>query len=70
MTLVNVFYTVVDFLTRDSSEMMGYINSVVVQGKYSLGAAASWFYTVIVLLSLMLVFLIVKKIINTKNESY
>lgn len=63
MILVNVVYSVVDFLTRTDNTVMNYINDIMTSMDYGVGSAMAWVYFLVVLLVVGIVtFFISRKI--------
>ena len=62
MLLVNVFYTIIDYLTRDNNTLMNYINDISFdQGHYGYGAAMAWLYFLVVAVILAVLVAILNK---------
>lgn len=61
--VVNLLYSVIDFLTRDNTAMTSFINAVGMgRGEYGPASAMAWLYCLSVFLVLFLVFLVYKLI--------
>lgn len=66
MLLVNIFYTIIDYLTRDNNELMTYINTISFEkGYYGQGAAMAWLYFLVVAVILVIIILIVNRFVFT-----
>ncbi len=61
MILVNLVYTVIDFLTKSDNRVMEWINRRVQLMEYSLGAAMAWSYFIIVAVVLGILALILSR---------
>lgn len=66
MLLVNVFYTIIDNLTRDNNELMNYIRNISFsQGMYGEGAAMAWLYFLVVAVILVVLVAIISRFVFT-----
>ena len=69
MMIVNLLYTLIDFLTRSNTGLIRYINNVAfVQGSYGVAAAMAWMYCFCVLFLLLVGFVVFKVIKHFYND--
>lgn len=65
MLVVNIIYSVIDFLTRDNTELMKLINSVAFDsGEFGYASAMSWIYSLCVAVILCMVIFIISRLSN------
>ena len=68
--IVNVIYTLVEYLTRDNTALYNYVYTISFeQGLFGYGAAAAWLYFLCIIVLMGLIYIGVKTAANTA-ESY